>query len=207
LGSGVTAGIGRDFDRGSTVESSIVSGGMVGEATTEQLHQVIDINEHLRVGNSPDAPKVAPTVAPIQSATEPATPGCFLTSLATASPRPALSGANQEWALDFAHDAIATDRKIRVLSVVDVYTRECLALEVDTGFASRRVTRVLDEVIAVRGLPQAIRCDNGPELTSRHFLAWALERKIELRHIQRASQRRTHTWRASMAGCARSACR
>ena len=63
------------------------------------------------------------------------------------SPRPALSGANQEWALDFAHDAIATDRKIRVLSVVDVYTRECLALEVDTGFASRRVTRVLDEVI------------------------------------------------------------
>jgi transposase InsO family protein len=168
---------------------------MVGEATTEQLHQVTDINEHLRVGNSPDAPKVAPTVAPIQSATEPATPGCFLTSLATASPRPALSGANQEWALDFAHDAIATDRKIRVLSVVDVYTRECLALEVDTGFASRRVTRVLDEVI------------NGPELTSRHFLAWALERKIELRHIQRASQRRTHTWRASMAGCARSACR
>ena len=63
-------------------------------------------------------------------------------------------------------------------------TRECLALEVDTGFASRRVTRVLDEVIGQRGLPQAIRCDNGPELTSRHFLAWGLEWKIELRHIQ-----------------------
>jgi len=44
--------------------------------------------------------------------------------------------------------------------------------------------RVLDEVIARRGLPQAIRCDNGPELTSRHFLAWGLEWKIELRHIQ-----------------------
>jgi putative transposase len=43
---------------------------------------------------------------------------------------------------------------------------------------------VLDEIIAVRGLPQAIRCDNGQELTSRHFLAWALEWKIELRHIQ-----------------------
>lgn len=68
------------------------------------------------------------------------------------------------------------------------------------------MTRVLDEIIAVRGLPQAIRCDNGPELTSRHFLASALEWKIELRHIQlssRASQRRTRTWRASTGGCAR----
>ena len=75
-------------------------------------------------------------------------------------------------------------RTIRVLSLVDAYTRECLALEVDTSFASRRVTRVLDEIIAERGAPQSIRCDNGPELTSRQFLAWAIERKIELLHIQ-----------------------
>jgi putative transposase len=100
------------------------------------------------------------------------------------SPQPTLTGANQEWALDFVHDVLSAGRNIRVLSVVDAFTRECLALEVDTGFASRRVTRVLDEIIAVRGLPQAIRCDNGPELTSRHFLAWALEWKIELRHMQ-----------------------
>jgi putative transposase len=100
------------------------------------------------------------------------------------SPRVLLTAANQEWALDFAHDVVAAGRTIRVLSVVDVFTRECVALEVDTGFASRRVTRVLDEVIGRRGLPQAIRCDNGPELTSRHFLAWALQWKIELRHIQ-----------------------
>jgi putative transposase len=53
---------------------------------------------------------------------------------------------NQEWALDFAHDAIATGRSIRVLSVIDTHTRECLALEVDTSFASRRVTRVLDRL-------------------------------------------------------------
>jgi putative transposase len=46
------------------------------------------------------------------------------------------------------------------------------------------VTRVLEEIIAERGSPLAIRCDNGPELTSRHFLAWAIERKIELLHIQ-----------------------
>lgn len=99
-------------------------------------------------------------------------------------PKMPLTAANQEWALDFAHDVIAAGRTIRMLSVVDVYTRECLVLEVDTGFASRRVTRVLDEVIMQRGKPLALRCDNGPELTSRHFLAWAVERQVELRHIQ-----------------------
>ena len=76
------------------------------------------------------------------------------------SARPELTAANQEWALDFAHDVIAAGRNIRVLSVVDAFTRECLALEVDTGFASRRVTRVLDAIIARRGRPLAIRCDN-----------------------------------------------
>lgn len=99
-------------------------------------------------------------------------------------PLVARTAANQEWALDFVHDAVACGRAIRVLSVVDAYTRECLALEVDTSFASRRVTRVLETIIAERGVPQAIRCDNGPELTSRHFLAWCVERQIELLHIQ-----------------------
>jgi putative transposase len=94
------------------------------------------------------------------------------------------TSANQEWALDFVHDAVECGRVIRVLSVVDAYTRECLALEVDTSFASRRVTRLLEARIAERGRPQAIRCDNGPEFTSRHFLAWAVERGIELIHIQ-----------------------
>jgi len=91
---------------------------------------------------------------------------------------------NQEWALDFVHDAVECGRTIRVLTVVDAFTRECLALEVDTSFASRRVTRVLDQIVAERGVPQTIRCDNGPELTSRHFLAWAIELQIELVHIQ-----------------------
>ena len=91
---------------------------------------------------------------------------------------------NQEWGLDFVHDVMACGRAIRVLTVMDAYTRECLALEVDTSFASRRVTRVLEEIVVKRGLPQSLRCDNGPELTSRHFLAWCVERKIELIHIQ-----------------------
>jgi putative transposase len=94
------------------------------------------------------------------------------------------TSANQEWAVDFVHDAVECGRAIRVLSVVDAYTRECLALEVDTSFASRRVTRVLEAIMAERGQPGSIRCDNGPEFTSRHFLAWGVEQKIELLHIQ-----------------------
>jgi putative transposase len=104
--------------------------------------------------------------------------------LRTGFVRPTVTGANQEWALDFVHDAAESGRKFRVLSVIDVYTRECLALEVETSFASRRVTRELEKIVAERGAPEAIRCDNGPEFTSRHFLAWAIERKIELVHIE-----------------------
>jgi putative transposase len=92
--------------------------------------------------------------------------------------------SNQEWALDFVSDALATGRGIRALTVVDAFTRENLSLEVDTSLSSRRVTRALEAVIERRGTPEAIRCDNGPELTSRHFLSWCDERKIQLIHIQ-----------------------
>jgi putative transposase len=92
--------------------------------------------------------------------------------------------SNQEWALDFVSDALATGRGIRVLAVVDSFTRENLSLETDTSLSSRRVTRSLEQVIERRGMPETIRCDNGPELTSRHFLSWCEERKIQLIHIQ-----------------------
>jgi putative transposase len=95
-----------------------------------------------------------------------------------------LMRSNQEWALDFVCDALATGRGIRALTVVDAFTRENLSLEVDTSLSSRRVTRALEAVIERRGMPEAIRCDNGPELTSRHFLSWCEERKIQLIHIQ-----------------------
>lgn len=100
------------------------------------------------------------------------------------SPQPTLTAANQEWAVDFAHDALANGRAIRVLTVEDEYTRESLALPVDTSFASRRVTRELERILAEREKPLAIRCDNGPEFTSRHFLAWCVEKQIALVHIQ-----------------------
>ncbi len=68
--------------------------------------------------------------------------------------------SNQEWALDFVCDTRATGRGIRVLAVVDAFTRGNLSLEVDTSLSSRRVTRSLEGVIERRGKPEAIRCDN-----------------------------------------------
>jgi putative transposase len=91
---------------------------------------------------------------------------------------------NQQWSLDFVHDRLANGRTMRVLTVVDTFTRECLALEVDTCLPSRRVTRALDAVIAERGRPERLRMDNGSELTSRHFLTWGIDHRIELNHIE-----------------------
>ena len=79
------------------------------------------------------------------------------------APVAVLLRANQEWSMDFVMDGLATGRIVRMLTVVDNYTRECLAIEVDSCLSSRRVTRVLDWVIEQRGAPEAIRCDNGPE--------------------------------------------
>jgi putative transposase len=97
---------------------------------------------------------------------------------------PRLTGANQEWAMDFIVDGLATGRMVRILSVVDAYTRECLALEADTSLGSGRVTRVLERLIAERGRPEKVRSDNGPEFTSRRMLAWSEDWKIGLVHIQ-----------------------
>jgi len=99
-------------------------------------------------------------------------------------PFPPAERANQEWAMDFVSDAVASGRHVRILTVVDVFTRECLALETDTSMGSLRVVRVLDRIIAERGVPQRIRSDNGPEFTSRAYLAWSLYRRIELIHIR-----------------------
>lgn len=76
-----------------------------------------------------------------------------------------LSAPNQEWAIDFVADGLATGRGLRILTIVDCFTRECLAIEADTSLSSRRVTRVLEWVIGQRGPASVIRCDN--ELNAR----------------------------------------
>jgi putative transposase len=104
--------------------------------------------------------------------------------LRPAQPVSQLDYANQEWAMDFVMDSLASGRGFRALTLLDGFTRECLAIEVDSCLSSRRVTRVLEWVISQRGRPRSIRCDNGPEFTSRHFLGWCEEQQIRLLHIQ-----------------------
>ena len=97
---------------------------------------------------------------------------------------PLLSRPNQEWSIDFVSDALATGRALRALTVVDGFTKEVPVIEVDSSLSAPRVTRALDAVIAERGQPERIRLDNGPEFTSRCFVAWAEQRGIPLTHIQ-----------------------
>ena len=81
-------------------------------------------------------------------------------------------GPNQRWSLDFVSDALSWGRRLRILCVVDDFTREALALVVDTSIGGRRLVRELDALIARRGRPAVIVSDNGTEMTSRAVLDW-----------------------------------
>jgi putative transposase len=97
---------------------------------------------------------------------------------------PAATKINERWSMDFLSDALMDGRKIRILTVIDSFTRECLAVKVAQSLPARSVTDVLDEVIAGRGEPRTIQLDNGTEFTSNHFDAWAYLRGITLDFIQ-----------------------
>jgi putative transposase len=90
---------------------------------------------------------------------------------------------NEQWGLDFVSDSLAGGRRIRLLAVVDTFTREALAIEVDASLPGARVAQVLDRLVAARGSPREIVLDNGPELTGRVLDQWAYERGVQLRFI------------------------
>jgi putative transposase len=88
------------------------------------------------------------------------------------TPMTVLTEANSRWSMDFVMDSLATGRRFRTLNIVDEFTRECLAIEVDTSITGLRVVRVLEKLAHTRGLPTEIVVDNGTEFTSRALLAW-----------------------------------
>jgi putative transposase len=90
---------------------------------------------------------------------------------------------NESWAMDFVHDGVANGRTFRTLNIVDRFTRECLAIEVDTSLTGSRVVAVLGLAVAMRGKPQNIRVDNGPEFISVALDAWACENGVALHFI------------------------
>jgi len=99
-------------------------------------------------------------------------------------PLPAPSQCRERWSIDFMADTLADGRPFRVLNVVDDFTRECLAIEVDRSLPGARVVRVLERLQAQHGLPRRIVLDNGPEFAGRTLDAWAYARGVDLCFIR-----------------------
>jgi putative transposase len=100
--------------------------------------------------------------------------------VATGRPRPLpATGANQVWAYDFVFDRSANGQQIKCLTVIDEFTRECLAIDVAGSIRSGRVIDVLSKLVSVRGAPKYLRSDNGPEFVSSAVLRWLLDAGID----------------------------
>jgi len=78
---------------------------------------------------------------------------------------------NEVWSMDFVSDSLASGRRIKFLTVADDFSHECVDIAVDWGISGLYVTRLLDRAAIFRGYPLAVRTDNGPEFTSRAFMA------------------------------------
>lgn len=92
--------------------------------------------------------------------------------------------ANHTWSADFMSDALWSGRRFRTFNVNDDFNRESLKIEVDSSLPSMRVIRALDELVELRGAPQRLRLDNGPEFISAALKQWAQHLGVELLHIQ-----------------------
>jgi len=97
---------------------------------------------------------------------------------------PAPTRPNERWSMDFVHDTLATGRKFRTLNIVDDFTREALAIEVDTSLGGLRVVRVLDRLAVQRGLPQVIVVGNGPEFAGPALDGWAYRSNVKIHFIR-----------------------
>lgn len=94
------------------------------------------------------------------------------------------SRQNQKWSMDFVAQRLADGRWIRILTVVDQFTRECLLLYADTALSGEKVAAALDAVLAGRGAPQSITVDNGTEFASKAMDHWAYQNCVHLDFIR-----------------------
>lgn len=100
--------------------------------------------------------------------------------IASSRPRPLPPFApNSVWAYDFVFDGCANGQQLKCLTIVDEYTRECLAIDVAGSIRSNRVIEVLSRLISERGAPAFLRSDNGPEFVSKAILQWIVEQNIQ----------------------------
>ena len=91
------------------------------------------------------------------------------------------------WAWDFVHDRTTDGRPLKWLSIVDEYTRECLALEVDRSITAEKVIDVLADLFRIRGVPKHIRSDNGPEFIAQAIRRWLSQAGVETLYVEPGS--------------------
>jgi putative transposase len=104
--------------------------------------------------------------------------------IASGRPRPLpATGAGYLWAYDFVFDACGNGQQLKCLTIIDEYTRECLAIDVAGSIRSTRVIEVLSRLVSVHGAPRYLRSDNGPEFVSRAVLKWLTESHIDTAFI------------------------
>ncbi|WP_405241563.1 IS3 family transposase [Lentisalinibacter salinarum] len=104
--------------------------------------------------------------------------------IASGRPRPLPpAAANHVWAYDFVFDRCANGQQLKCLTVVDEWTRECLAIEVSGSIRSRHVIEVLTRLVSTHGAPRHLRSDNGPEFVSRAILQWLTTSDIDTAFI------------------------
>jgi putative transposase len=94
---------------------------------------------------------------------------------------------NHVWSYDFLVDRTEDGRQLKLLAVIDEYTRECLAIEVDRSFTAQDVIGILQYLFAVRGTPQYLRSDNGPEFVAQSVRRWLDKANVETLFIAKGS--------------------
>lgn len=115
--------------------------------------------------------------------------------------RVAPSGPREQWDMDFVSDSLASGRRIRILTILDLWNRSCSALEADMSPSGHRVVQVLERLRQEGRLPHTLRIDNGLEFTVRALNEWAQEHGVGLDTADRENRKITALWRASTASC------
>src|SRR5262245_17647802 len=94
---------------------------------------------------------------------------------------------NEVWSFDFCHDRTGDGRGLKIFSVIDEFTRRCLTIQVDRHFTGGDVVRALKKLIRMHGVPDHLRCDNGPEFVCATLCVWCARAKIGALYIAPAS--------------------
>ena len=118
---------------------------------------------------------------------------------------PAATAPNELWSMDFVSDALFDGRRLRALTVVDVFTREALAIEIDQGIKGEQVVAAVTRLAVTRGAPRTIRVDNGPEFVSKVLDRWAYENSVMLDFSRPGKPTDNAFWSRSTGACAMNA--